>query len=115
MPSQQQKKKSSTSKKKTTAKKKAVTAKKTKKTTARKTTTKRVAASKQAKAVAANSSGRLRVRQVRSGIGHAGVLRRTMAALGLKHHQDVVVVPDNPSVRGMLRKVDHLVSVQPEE
>jgi len=115
MSSQPQKKKSSTSKKKTTTKKKAVTPKKTKKTTTRKTTTKRVASSKNAKAVATDISERLRVRQVRSGIGHAGDLRRTLAALGLKHHQDVVVVPDNPSVRGMLRKVDHLVSVQPEE
>jgi large subunit ribosomal protein L30 len=61
------------------------------------------------------TGGRLRVKQVRSGIGHAYTYRRTLAALGLKHHQDEVVVPDTPSVRGMLFKVAHLVSVRPEE
>jgi large subunit ribosomal protein L30 len=55
------------------------------------------------------------VRQVRSGIGHAATFRRTLRALGLKHHQDEVVVPDNPSMRGMLRRVHHLVRVIGEE
>ena len=58
---------------------------------------------------------RLRVRQVKSGIRHPWRMRRTLTALGLKHHQDEVVVPDNPSIRGMLRRVHHLVSVTPEE
>jgi large subunit ribosomal protein L30 len=61
------------------------------------------------------AGGRLRVKQVRSGIGHAYTYRRTLAALGLKHHQDEVVVADTPSVRGMVFKVAHLVSVRPEE
>lgn len=61
------------------------------------------------------AGGRLRVRQVRSGIGHAATFRRTLRALGLKHHQDEVVVPDNPSMRGMLRRVHHLVRVIGEE
>ncbi len=64
-----------------------------------------------AKAKAKSGSGGLRVKQVRSGIGHAAVLRRTLRALGLKHHQDVVVVADNPSMRGMLFQVRHLVEV----
>ncbi len=58
---------------------------------------------------------RLRVKQVRSGIGHAETYRRTLRALGLRHHQAEVVLPDNPSVRGMLTKVRHLVSVTPKE
>lgn len=53
----------------------------------------------------------LRVKQVRSGIGHAFTYRRTLVALGLSYHQKVVTLPDNPSVRGMLTKVRHLVSV----
>ncbi len=57
----------------------------------------------------------LRVKQIRSGIGHAATYRRTLEALGLKHHQDEVVVPDHPAVRGMLRKVWNLVSVRPVE
>jgi ribosomal protein L30 len=55
------------------------------------------------------------VKQVRSGIGHAATYRRTLVALGLKHHQDEVVVRDVPSVRGMLRKVWNLVSVRSVE
>jgi large subunit ribosomal protein L30 len=58
---------------------------------------------------------RLRVTQVRSGIGHAATYRRTLTALGLKRHQDEVVVRDHPSVRGMLRKVAHLVRVETVE
>lgn len=65
--------------------------------------------------VAAPAAGRLRIKQVRSGIGHAATYRRTLEALGLKHHQDEVLLRDHPSIRGMLRKVWHLVSVQAVE
>ena len=61
------------------------------------------------------TGGQLRVKQVRSGIGHAATYRRTLTALGLKHHQDEVVVRDHPAVRGMLRKVWNFVSVRPVE
>lgn len=57
--------------------------------------------------------GGLRVKQIRSGIGHAATMRRTLASLGLHRHQQTVVLPDNPSVRGMLFKVRHLVEVSP--
>lgn len=60
-------------------------------------------------------SGRLRVKQIRSGIGHAQGYRRTLRALGLKYHQDEVVLRDHPAVRGMLRKVWNFVSVHPVE
>jgi large subunit ribosomal protein L30 len=72
-------------------------------------------ASSPASASASAASPALRVKQIRSGIGHAETYRRTLVALGLKHHQDEVVVRDVPSVRGMLRKVWHLVSVRPVE
>lgn len=61
------------------------------------------------------SGARLRVRQVRSGIGNSYGMKRTLVALGLRHHQDEVELPDNPAVRGMLRKVHHLVRVDPAE
>jgi large subunit ribosomal protein L30 len=51
---------------------------------------------------------------VRSGLGHAETYRRTLAALGLRHQREVVL-PDTPSIRGMLTKVRHLVRVTPEE
>lgn len=61
------------------------------------------------------AASRLRVTQVRSGIGHAATFRRTLRALGLKHHQDSVVVADSPSIRGMIKKVEHLVKVEAVE
>ncbi|MBI4421305.1 MAG: 50S ribosomal protein L30 [Gemmatimonadetes bacterium] len=73
------------------------------------------AAKGQAGQAGQKSGPRLRVKQVRSGIGHAETYRRTLRALGLRHHQGVVSLPDNPSVRGMLIKVRHLVSVQAAE
>jgi len=57
--------------------------------------------------------GALRIAQVRSGIGRPAFERRTLEALGLKHHQDVVVKPDHAALRGMLHQVRHLVEVTP--
>lgn len=59
------------------------------------------------------AAGQLRVTQVRSGIGHAETYRRTLASLGLRHHQQSIVVQDSPSIRGMLFKVRHLIEVTP--
>ena len=56
---------------------------------------------------------RLRVKQVRSGSGRPAVHRRTLQALGLRHHQAVVEVNDTPAIRGMLFQVRHLVEVTP--
>ncbi len=55
----------------------------------------------------------LRVKQIRSGIGRPETMRRTLAALGFRHHQQEIVVQDTPSIRGMLYKVRHLVDVTP--
>ena len=57
--------------------------------------------------------GKLRIKQVRSGSGHAARLKRTLEALGLRHHQAVVVQQDHPALRGMLHQVRHLVEVTP--
>ena len=56
---------------------------------------------------------RFRVKQIRSGIGHAASLRRILEALGLQHHQMTVELPNNASVRGMINQVRHLVQVEP--
>jgi ribosomal protein L30 len=58
-------------------------------------------------------SPRIRVKQIRSGIGHADTMRRTLRALGLQRHQMTVELPNNASVRGMITKVRHLVEVEP--
>jgi len=57
--------------------------------------------------------GDLHIRQVHSGIGRPALERRTLEALGLKHHQDAVVKKDHPALRGMLQQVRHLVVVTP--
>jgi large subunit ribosomal protein L30 len=66
--------------------------------------------------IPAESAARaLRVKQIRSTIGHPDTLRRTLAALGIRHHQQEVRVPNTSSIRGMLFKVRHLVTVAPAE
>ncbi|MGH7607007.1 MAG: 50S ribosomal protein L30 [Gemmatimonadales bacterium] len=55
--------------------------------------------------------GKLAIRQVRSGNGHPARLKRTLEALGLHHHQAVVIHQDHPALRGMLNQVRHLVQV----
>ncbi|MDE3054206.1 MAG: 50S ribosomal protein L30 [Gemmatimonadota bacterium] len=61
------------------------------------------------------TTGKVRIRQVRSGIGHSWRMRLTLEALGLKHHQDAVVHQDSPALRGQIKKVRHLVEVTPVE
>jgi ribosomal protein L30 len=38
-------------------------------------------------------------------------MRRTLEAIGLKHHQDVVVKEITPGLKGQLKQVRHLVEV----
>lgn len=54
----------------------------------------------------------LRIRQVKSGINSHRGQRETLRALGLRHHQDAVVKQDHPAIRGMIRRVRHLVVVE---
>jgi large subunit ribosomal protein L30 len=55
---------------------------------------------------------KLRIKQVKSGLGAQRKQRDTLRALGLKHHQDQVVQVDNPAIRGMIHAVQHLVDVE---
>lgn len=57
------------------------------------------------------SDGRIRVRQVRSAIGFDRRQRATLRGLGLRRVNHEVEVEDTPAVRGMIRKVSHLVAV----
>ena len=59
-----------------------------------------------------SSAGRLEITQIRSGVGRPRPHRRTLRALGLKKHQQTVVQPDNPAIRGMIQRVRHLVAVR---
>jgi large subunit ribosomal protein L30 len=61
------------------------------------------------------TDGKVRIKQVRSGIGHSWRMRQTLEALGLKHHQDEVIQQDSPALRGQIKRVRHLVEVTPVE
>jgi large subunit ribosomal protein L30 len=61
------------------------------------------------------TTGKVRIKQVRSGIGHTWRMRQTLEAMGLKHHQHEIVVKDSPSLRGQIKRVRHLVTVTPVE
>ena len=54
----------------------------------------------------------LRVTQVKSAIGKKYDQERTLKALGLGQIGRTVEQVDNPSVRGMIFKVKHLVEVE---
>jgi len=53
----------------------------------------------------------LKVTQVKSELGHVARNRGTIRALGLDRIGDTNLLPDNPAVRGMVRQVNFLVSV----
>ncbi len=57
---------------------------------------------------------KIRVTQVKSGIGYAEDQKLTLKSLGLKRMNQSVVQPDNAAVRGMIHKVRHLVRVEVE-
>lgn len=57
-------------------------------------------------------SKKIRVKQVKSGIGYAQRQRATLRGLGLRRMNHVVEVEDTPAVRGMITKVTHLVVVE---
>ena len=71
---------------------------------------KKAAASK--KAAGSKAGGQLRVTQVRSLSGRPANHRATMEALGFRWHQQTLIKDDNPSIRGMLFQVRHLVKVE---
>lgn len=57
----------------------------------------------------------LKVTLVRSGINRPEKHKLTILKLGLKKMGKSVVLPDNASVRGMVRAVSHLVKVEASE
>jgi large subunit ribosomal protein L30 len=58
---------------------------------------------------------RLKVTQIRSGIGSKYNQRETLRSLGLKRVHDAVVKEDRPEIRGMVATVTHLVTVEEVE
>ncbi len=60
-------------------------------------------------------ASQIKVRQVKSAIGGTSSQRNTLRSLGLKRIGDVVVKEDRPEIRGMVRTVTHLVTVEEVE
>lgn len=58
---------------------------------------------------------KIRITQVRSGIGRIDKHRRTLRALGIKRHQQSVIQDDTPAIRGMIDQVSHMVRVEDVE
>jgi large subunit ribosomal protein L30 len=55
---------------------------------------------------------KLKVTQLRSGIGRPEKQRKILLGLGLRGPNRAVVVDNTPDFRGMIKKVIHLVTVE---
>jgi large subunit ribosomal protein L30 len=55
---------------------------------------------------------KLRIKWVKSAIGYPKDQKATIRALGLRKLQQTVEHDDQPAIRGMVRKVVHLVQVE---
>tara|TARA_Y100001980_G_C14324944_1_gene144332 strand:+ start:450 stop:629 length:180 start_codon:yes stop_codon:yes gene_type:complete len=53
----------------------------------------------------------LKVKLIKSPIGHKPKAKATIVALGLKKLNHSVIKSDTPQIRGMLSKVDFLINV----
>lgn len=62
----------------------------------------------------ARKAKKLKITQIKSGIGYARRTKDTLRALGIRRMHQTVVKPDNPAVRGMIVRVRHLVKVEEE-
>jgi large subunit ribosomal protein L30 len=55
---------------------------------------------------------RLKVTQTRGKVGALSQHRETLRSLGLKRIGDTVVKEDRPEIRGMVKAVSHMVTVE---
>ena len=55
---------------------------------------------------------RIKVSQIKSGVGGRQNQRDTLRTLGLKRIGDVSIKEDRPEIRGMLNTVSHLITVE---
>lgn len=56
---------------------------------------------------------KIAITQIKSRINAPAVQKRTLDALGLHKMNRTVVLEDTPSILGMVKKVSHLVKVEP--
>jgi large subunit ribosomal protein L30 len=60
---------------------------------------------------AVKASGRIKIKMIASLIGCPEKQRATVRGLGLRRIHEVVERPDTPEIRGMVKKVPHLVAL----
>ena len=53
----------------------------------------------------------LKITQVKSRIGYKKKAKATLDAMGLKKINHTVKLPDNPAIRGMIKKIEYLIKV----
>lgn len=68
---------------------------------------------KKAEKVAAGK--KLRITLVKSAIGYSKKHKETVRGLGLRKLRSSVIQTDSPSLQGMLRMVNHLVTIEEVE
>ena len=54
----------------------------------------------------------LKITQVKSRIGYKKKAKATLDAMGLKKMNHTVELPDNPAIRGMIKKIEYLIKVE---
>ena len=59
----------------------------------------------------AKKNATIRVEQIKSPIGYPKKQREVLRSLGLRRIRHVVEREDSPAVRGMVRKISHLVRI----
>jgi large subunit ribosomal protein L30 len=57
-------------------------------------------------------AGEIKVTLKRSPIGRKGYFAKVLKGLQLTKLQKTVTLPDTPEIRGMIRKVEHMVAVE---
>ena len=57
-------------------------------------------------------AGKIKVTQIKSGIGFAKIQRETLKGLGLSKMHQTRELEDTPAVRGMAKKIAHLVKIE---
>lgn len=101
-----------TTSKKTTAKKVVAKNSEIKQSEVKKTVVKKPEVKSTAKATPAKATAQIRVTQTGSAIRREGSQRKTLIGLGLNKVGRSRVLEDTPSIRGMVRKVQHMVKIE---
>ena len=54
----------------------------------------------------------LKITQIKSRIGYKKKAKGKLDAMGLKKMYQTVELPDNPAIRGMIKKIEYLIRVE---